>query len=322
MLTLQQTGLFCAVQKPFFKARLDMDLSLLPKSQVLWFNTMKTTKRFTRGKTSNHHYFILKTCDNKHHIAFLWENYKSNVYSKCFEHTFEMLHWVSLQQESALSKSPNFSYSRNSDFDNAQDYTSAVFPDSFSSSPWLSCPMSPVPLSLFCTKAFLSQTEETNSTLLNTHGKAQRAPRATSSRGNTGKAQRAASSLLLLTFTLEALLDQPPEQAATVVTEGGAHVVVDSEAVGHVDVEPLLLELSTATRISPHPAEMDLPPPCTHPSHSSQPFLAWKLCPLRVTELYTTSSKDRTLGCTAKHLPNGAVSFSYKVLLVQQCLIA
>lgn len=99
--------------------------------------------------------------------------------------------------------------------------------------------------------------DETNPPLHNTHGKAQRAPRAISNGGNAGNAQRAASSLLLLlTFTLEALLDQPPEQAATVVTEGGAHVVVDSEAVGHVDVEPLLLELSTATRISPQPGPL------------------------------------------------------------------
>lgn len=156
-----------------------------------------------------------------------------------------------------LSQSPNFSYSQSSNFDNAQGYTSAVFPDSFSSSPWLSCPMSPVPLSLFSTKAFSPRMDETNPTLHQTRGKAQSAATAVSSGGNTGKAQRAASSLLLLTFTLEPLPDQPPEQAATVVTEGGAHVVVDSEAVRHVDVEALLLELSTATTISsrlPHPA--------------------------------------------------------------------
>lgn len=87
--------------------------------------------------------------------------------------------------------------------------------------------------------------------------------------GETLEKQRELSSVLLLTFTLEALLDQPPEQAATVVTEGGAHVVVDSEAVGHVDVEPLLLELSTATRVSPQPGPLtqDLP---THPSQSFQ----------------------------------------------------
>ena len=43
-------------------------------------------------------------------------------------------------------------------------------------------------------------------------------------------------------FTFESLPDQPPEQAATVVTEGRAHVVVNFEAVRHVDVETFLLK--------------------------------------------------------------------------------
>lgn len=47
------------------------------------------------------------------------------------------------------------------------------------------------------------------------------------------------------TFALQSLLHQPPEQAATVVTEGGAHVVVNLEPVRHVDVEPFFLELGS-----------------------------------------------------------------------------
>lgn len=209
--------------------------------------------------------------------------------------------------DATLSQSPNFSYSQGSNFDNAQDYTSAVFPDSFSSSPWLSCAMGPVPLSLFCTKAFLPHMAETNPTLRDTR----KGRVCTTSSGGTLGKHRAASSLLLLTFTLEPLPDQPPEQAATVVTEGGAHVVVDSEAVRHVDVEALLLELSTATAMSPQPAPSHSPCPHTAPTLTelSDAFLTWKLCPLPVTELCTALSKDRTSGCTAKHLPSGAVSF-------------
>lgn len=52
-------------------------------------------------------------------------------------------------------------------------------------------------------------------------------------------------SLLLCTFTFESLFDQPPEQAAAVVAEGRAHVVVNSEAMRHVNVETFLLKLRT-----------------------------------------------------------------------------
>lgn len=48
---------------------------------------MKAKKRFHKEETSNHAYFSLKICDNKDHIAFLWENYKSSIYSKRLEHT-------------------------------------------------------------------------------------------------------------------------------------------------------------------------------------------------------------------------------------------
>lgn len=46
-----------------------------------------------------------------------------------------------------------------------------------------------------------------------------------------------------LTVTLQPLPCQAPEESATVLTEGGALVVVDLEAVGHVNLEPLLVEL-------------------------------------------------------------------------------
>lgn len=45
------------------------------------------------------------------------------------------------------------------------------------------------------------------------------------------------------TFTLQALFDQTPQQAPTVVTEGGAHVIVGFETVRHVNFKTLLLEL-------------------------------------------------------------------------------
>lgn len=43
----------------------------------------------------------------------------------------------------------------------------------------------------------------------------------------------------LLTFTLQPLPQEAPEQGPTVVAEGGDLVVVDTELVGHVDAEPL-----------------------------------------------------------------------------------
>lgn len=42
-----------------------------------------------------------------------------------------------------------------------------------------------------------------------------------------------------LTFTLQALPQEAPEQGPTVVTERGDLVVVDPELVGHVDAEAL-----------------------------------------------------------------------------------
>ena len=42
-----------------------------------------------------------------------------------------------------------------------------------------------------------------------------------------------------LTFALQTLPQEAPEQGATVVAEGGDLVVVDPELVRHVDTEPL-----------------------------------------------------------------------------------
>lgn len=42
-----------------------------------------------------------------------------------------------------------------------------------------------------------------------------------------------------LTFALQALPHEAPQQGATVVTEGGNLVVVDAELVGHINTEPL-----------------------------------------------------------------------------------
>lgn len=51
----------------------------------------------------------------------------------------------------------------------------------------------------------------------------------------------------MCTFTFQALFDQTPQQTSAVVTESGAHVIVDLEAVWHVDLKALLLELREQT---------------------------------------------------------------------------
>lgn len=55
-----------------------------------------------------------------------------------------------------------------------------------------------------------------------------------------------------LTVTLQPLPCQAPEQGATVLTERGALVVVHFEAVGHVDLEPLLVELQDKSQAEIH----------------------------------------------------------------------
>lgn len=52
---------------------------------------------------------------------------------------------------------------------------------------------------------------------------------------------------LCCTFTLQALFDKTPQHTPTVVAEGGTHVVVALEAMRHIDVEALLLELREQT---------------------------------------------------------------------------
>lgn len=71
----------------FFKTRLDMGLSLLPKLQFLSFGTMKAKKCFTRKKTPIIILFS-KSVTMRIILPFMWENYKSNIYSKCFQRTF------------------------------------------------------------------------------------------------------------------------------------------------------------------------------------------------------------------------------------------
>ena len=51
--------------------------------------------------------------------------------------------------------------------------------------------------------------------------------------------------LIRFTSTFKALLVEAPQQTATVVTECGALVVVVLEAMWHVNLETLLLELQT-----------------------------------------------------------------------------
>lgn len=58
-----------------------------------------------------------------------------------------------------------------------------------------------------------------------------------------GENWRSSCCVQFRTFTLEALLDDSPQEASAVVAEGGTHVVVGLEAVRHVDLEALLLEL-------------------------------------------------------------------------------
>lgn len=53
------------------------------------------------------------------------------------------------------------------------------------------------------------------------------------------------NELIVLTFTFKALSVETPQQAATVVTERGALVVIVLEAMRHINIEALFLELQT-----------------------------------------------------------------------------
>lgn len=52
-----------------------------------------------------------------------------------------------------------------------------------------------------------------------------------------------------LTITLQSLPCKAPEERATVLTESRALVVVDFEAVRHVNLEPLFMELQEKSRV-------------------------------------------------------------------------
>lgn len=66
------------------------------------------------------------------------------------------------------------------------------------------------------------------------------------------------SGRLRLTFTLQALPQEAPEQGPTVVTERGDLVVVDPELVGHVDTEPLGAHLQDRKTEHQHPGGHDI----------------------------------------------------------------
>lgn len=54
-----------------------------------------------------------------------------------------------------------------------------------------------------------------------------------------------------LTFTFKALFDKTPQQTTTMVTECGALVVIALEAMRHINLEALFLELRTQKSIKP-----------------------------------------------------------------------
>lgn len=56
-----------------------------------------------------------------------------------------------------------------------------------------------------------------------------------------------------LTLTLQPLFDETPQQTPTVVTKGGAHVVVGLKAVWHVNFKALLLKLRAHTHTIMYP---------------------------------------------------------------------
>lgn len=66
------------------------------------------------------------------------------------------------------------------------------------------------------------------------------------------------SGRLRLTFALQALPQEAPEQRPTVVTERGDLVVVDPELVGHVDTEPLGAHLQDGKTEHQHPGRHNI----------------------------------------------------------------
>lgn len=57
---------------------------------------------------------------------------------------------------------------------------------------------------------------------------------------------------VMLTLTLQSLLDETPQQTPTVVAKGGTHVVVGLKAMWHVNFKTLLLKLNLHPNIQPH----------------------------------------------------------------------
>lgn len=55
-----------------------------------------------------------------------------------------------------------------------------------------------------------------------------------------------------LTFALQALPHEAPQQGAAVVTESGDLVVVDTELMGHINTEPLWAHLQRETHTEEH----------------------------------------------------------------------
>lgn len=123
-----------------------------------------------------------------------------------------------------------------------------MFSDCLSSSPWLSSHVSQVSVHFLDTKAFPTTCRwEESHPLYHTQKCTVCSNNQSLEGGEHWKSTERCQlpSLLPFTFTFESLFDQPPEQAATVVTEGGAHVVVNFEAMRHVNVETFLLKLRT-----------------------------------------------------------------------------
>lgn len=136
-----------------------------------------------------------------------------------------------------------------------QDDTSTMISDCMRSSPWLSCYMSQVPSFLFSKIVFKQLMHEIN--LILTHIQIHHVQQQLIASGEQrerphwkSRKRSQLPSLCLHTFTFESLFDQPPEQAAAVVAEGRAHVVVNFEAVRHVNVETFLLELWAGRGVS------------------------------------------------------------------------
>lgn len=105
---------------------------------------------------------------------------------------------------------------------------------------------------------------------------------------------------VLLTLTLQSLLDQTPQQTPTVVTKGGAHVIVGLKAVWHVNFKALLLKLNTYTNKQTNT-----------PSHNQNDTPKYSTC----WECYSYHSVT-TVGCCACASANDFIN----TLLMNSCI--